>query len=85
MVTRGSTGDHGLVNPKVYLDRAGAETFWITAADVGVLQSITIGVQGDDDLYFDDIIVVSATTGWKKVHAGAWIGDDNGTPKTFNF
>lgn len=82
---KGSTGDHGLVNPKVYLDRAGAETFWITAADVGVLQSITIGVQGSDDIYFDDIIVVSATTGWKKVHAGAWIGDDNGTPKTFNF
>ena len=82
---KGSTGDHGLVNPKVYLDRAGAETFWITAADVGVLQSITIGVQGDDDIYFDDIIVVSATTGRKSVHAGAWIGDYNGTPKTFNF
>lgn len=83
--TKGSTGDYGLENPKVYLDRAGAETFWITAADVGVLQSITVGVQGRDDIYFDDIIVVSATTGWKKVHAGAWIGDDNGTPKTFNF
>jgi hypothetical protein len=48
---KGSTGDYTLENPKdhlgreVYLDRAGAETFWITAADVGVLQSITIGVQ----------------------------------------
>jgi len=81
----GSTGDYLLENPKTYFDRAGAETFWITAADVGVLQSITIGVQGSDDVYIDDIIVVSATTGWKKVHAGAWIGDDNGTPKTFNF
>lgn len=81
----GSTTDYPLKNPETYLDRAGAETFWITAADVGVLQSITVGVQGRDDIYFDDIIVVSATTGWKKVHAGAWIGDDNGTPKTFNF
>jgi len=81
----GSTGDYLLENSNTYFDRAGAETFWITAADVGVLQSITIGVQGNDDVYIDDIIVVSATTGWKKVHAGAWIGDDNGSPKTFNF
>lgn len=81
----GSTGDYLLKNPKTYFDRAGAETFWITAADVGVLQSITIGVQGDDDVYIDDIIVVSATTGRKAVHAGAWIGNDNGSPKTFNF
>jgi hypothetical protein len=82
---KGSTGDHGLVNPKVYLDRAGAETFWITAADVGVLQSITIGVLDDDDMKIDDIIVVSATTGRKKVHVGDWVGDQHGTPKTFNF
>lgn len=82
---KGSNGDHGLYNPEVYLDRAGAETFWITAADIGVLQAITIGVLGDNDIYIDDIIVVSATTGRKSVHAGAWIGNDNGSPKTFNF
>jgi hypothetical protein len=81
----GSTGDYLLENPRTYFDRAGVETFWITAADVGVLQSITIGVQGSDDVYIDDIIVVSASTGRKSVHAGAWIGDDNGSPKTFNF
>ena len=81
----GSTGDYVLDNPKIFLDRAGAETFWITAADVGALQAITIGVQGGDDIAIDDIIVISATTGRKAVHAGAWVGDDNGSPKTFNF
>lgn len=89
----GSTTEYLLENSTVYFPRGpfgpitgpNAGAFWIAGSDIGVLKSITVRVGGDDDIAIDDIIVISATTGWKKVHAGAWIGNDNGNPRTFNF
>lgn len=57
---------------------------WYTSSDIGTPNSITVRVDGDDDVDIDAIIVCSATAGWYFSDFNAWVGNDNINPRTFS-
>lgn len=82
--TEGTTSELPLAN--AFLDKQNAmSSFWLVGPHIGNPISITVRIDGGDDTYIDDIIVLSASTGWHFIDANAWVGNDNVNPRTFYF
>ena len=66
-----------LDDPSNNFERGTIDVFWYHDTDVGTIQEIRLGAQGDDDIRVDCVYVDSATTGRYFFNVDTWIGEDN--------